>query len=197
MAGIAFGHAAGIAFGPAAEYGYACAFVLAIVFVQAAVAKAVRPTDTTAGFLALGVPGAPAMARIVPLVEVGVAFGLLSVPRIGGVAALVTLAGFSAFVGRAISAGVRSGCNCFGQRKGDPVSAVDLVRNALLAALAVGALLAARPVAFTTTSTVAAIVVSAAGATLLWSMRRRKRPFLSPSTTPDVAERDTYEGGRG
>jgi len=165
----------GFAFGPAAEYGYACAFVLAIVFVRAAVAKAVRPTDTAAGFLALGVPWAPAMARIVPLLEVGVAFALLSVPRIGGLAALVTLAGFSIFISRAISAGVRAGCNCFGQRKGDPVSAVDLIRNALLAALAVGSLLTARPVAFTATSTGAAVVVSAAGATLLWSMRRRRR----------------------
>ncbi len=97
-----------------ATFGYACAFVLAVVFAQAAVLKALRPADTTAGFAALGVPGAPVMARVVPLVELGVALLLLWAPRVGGVAALVVLGVFSVVLARAIRSGVRAGCNCFG-----------------------------------------------------------------------------------
>jgi len=168
MAGIAFGHAAG--------FGYACAFVLAVVLAQAAVLKALRPADTEAGFTALGVPGAPVVARLVPAAEIIVAIALLSMPRIGGVAALVMLGAFSLVLTRAIRTGVRAGCNCFGQTRGQPVSGVDLVRNTLLAALAAAALLAARPVtlSLTAASTWAALLIVAVGMALLHWLRARQ-----------------------
>ncbi len=151
-----------------AGFGYVCAIVLAAVLVRAAVAKAVRPAETSAGFVALGVPWAPVVARVVPAVEVGVAVALLSVPRIGGVAALVTLGAFTVFLVRAVRAGVRAGCNCFGQSRGEPVSGVDLVRNGLLAGLAAGALLASRPVVPGVGTGVVAVLVVAVGATLFF-----------------------------
>jgi len=185
MAGIAFGHAAGIAFGHAAAFGYACAFVLAVVLAQAAVLKALRPADTEAGFVALGVPGAPIFAWLVPAAEVIVAIALLSVPRIGGVAALVMLGAFSAVLARAIRTGVRAGCNCFGQTRGQPVSGVDLVRNALLAVLGAAALLAPRPVALplTAASTLAALGMVAVGTAMLHWLRARqaRRPQAEPA----------------
>ncbi len=167
---------AGIAFGHAAAFGYACAFVLAVVFAQAAALKALRPADTEAGFVALGVPGAPIVARLVPAGEIIVAIALLSVPRIGGVAALVMLGAFSLVLTRAIRTGLRAGCNCFGQTRGQPVSGVDLVRNALLAALAAAALLAARPVtlSLTAASTWAALLIVAVGLVLLHWLRARQ-----------------------
>ncbi len=170
MAGIAFGHGAG--------FGYACAFVLAVVLAQAAVLKALRPADTEAGFVALGVPGAPVVSRLVPAGEVIVAIALLSVPRIGGVAALVMLGAFSVVLARAIHTGVRAGCNCFGQTRGQPVSAVDLVRNALLAGLAAAAIVAPRPVPLplTAASTWAALLTVAVGmAALRWLRARQAR----------------------
>ncbi len=168
MAGIAFGHAAG--------FGYACAFVLAVVLAQAAALKALRPADTEAGFAALGVPSAPVVARVVPAGEVVVAIALLSVPRIGGAAALVMLGAFSVVLTRAIRTGVRAGCNCFGQTRGQPVSGVDLVRNALLAILATAALLAPRPVdlPLTAASTLAALGTVAVGMGLLRWLRARQ-----------------------
>ncbi len=159
-----------------ATFGYACAFVLAVVFAQAAVLKALRPADTTAGFAALGVPGAPVMARVVPLVELGVALLLLWVPRVGGVAALVVLGVFSVVLARAIRSGVRAGCNCFGQTRGQPVSGIDLLRNALLAGWAAAAVLARRPVPLplTAASTVLSAVTAVAGIAVLGWLRARQ-----------------------
>jgi len=146
-----------------AGFGYACAVVLAAVFVRAGVAKAIRPAGTVAGFVALGVPGAPVVGRAVPAVEIALAVTLLSFPRLGGVAALVTLAAFSAFLARAVRAGVTVGCNCFGQARAEPVSGRDLVRNTMLAVLALAALVATRPVVPSLVAAVAAVAVVAAG----------------------------------
>jgi len=143
-------------------FGYACAVVLAVVFVRAAVAKAVRPAETTAGFVALGVPSAPRTARVVPAVELILALALLAVPMIGGAAALALLGAFTGFLARALRAGVTAGCNCFGQARADPISGLDLVRNVLLGLLAAAALSAEQPVvpAIGAAAVVAAAVVA-------------------------------------
>ncbi len=166
----------GIAFGPAAGFGYACAFVLAVVLARAAALKALRPADTAAGFAALGVPAAPVVARLVPVAEIGVAVTLLAEPRVGGPAALIMLGAFSVFLARAVKTGVRAGCNCFGQTRGQRVSGVDLVRNALLAGLAAAAVLADRPtpLPLTAASTLAALVTVAMGIVLLRFLRARQ-----------------------
>ncbi len=167
-----------------AAFGTACAFMLAIALGQAAVLKAVRPAETTSGFAALGVPGAPIVARLIPLVELGVASLLLWVPRIGGMAALATLGAFSLVLARAIRAGVRAGCNCFGQTKGQPVSGIDIARNALLVGWAAAALLTERPVANTAITALAAVVTLVPGLALLRWMRARqaRRPQVEPTT---------------
>jgi hypothetical protein len=82
----------------------------------------------------------------VPAVELVVAATLLVRPDFGGVAALVLLAVFTGVVFRALVAGVDTGCGCFGSASGDSVGPRDLVRNALLAALAVVATGTSHPV---------------------------------------------------
>ena len=59
--------------------------------------------------------------------------------------ALAVLAAFSTILVRAMRAGVDVGCGCFGTAKRAPVSFVELVRNGLLAGLAVAALFADGP----------------------------------------------------
>lgn len=127
-----------IAFGHAAWFGYACALVLAAVFVWAAAAKLARPAVTAAGFRALGVPRPAALARAVPVAELGTAVLLVAVPRVGGVVAVVVLAAFTVVIVRAIRQGLVTPCSCFGAVSARPVSKLDLVRNLMLAALAVG-----------------------------------------------------------
>jgi uncharacterized membrane protein YphA (DoxX/SURF4 family) len=122
--------------------GYVCALVLAAVFVRAAVVKLMRADETQAGFAALHLPAARPLARVVPLVELALAVTLIVVPRIGGVAALVLLAGFTVVLGRAIASGVTAPCNCFGAARAEPVSGRDILRNLVLAGLAVAALFA-------------------------------------------------------
>lgn len=161
-----------------AGFGYACAAVLAVVFVRAGVAKAARPAETAIGFAALGVPGPPLTARIVPLVELVLAAVLLAAPRAGGAAALVLLGAFSAFVGRTLRRGLTVPCNCFGTARPEPVSPVDLLRNLLLGGLAVAALRAPEPVVPEVWAVAVALVAVGAGAAVLrtarkeWSRRR-------------------------
>jgi hypothetical protein len=166
-----------------AGFGYTCACILAVALMYAAVSKALRPAETAAGFAALDVPGAPVVARVVPVVEVGVGLALLWAPRLGGAAALVLLGAFSVFLARAVRHGVRAPCNCFGQTAGRPVSGVELARNAILAGFAAAALLADRPVTMrlTALSTLAAYAVGAIAGVLLWSLRSReaRRPERS------------------
>jgi uncharacterized membrane protein YphA (DoxX/SURF4 family) len=159
-----------------AGLGYVCAVVLAAVFVRAGAAKVARPSVTTAGFAALGVPAAGAVARAVPLVELALAVTLLAVPLAGGIAALVLLGGFSAFLGKAVRAGVDVGCNCFGQARAEPVSDLDLVRNGLLGLLAAGAVATPRPVAPGVAAVAVGLAAAGLGAGALGAARRRPRP---------------------
>jgi len=156
------------------DVGMVAAAVLAAIFAWAGAAKLSRPDDTAAGFRELGLGPAPALARIVPGVELILAVALLAAPRLGGAAVIVLLAGFSVVLIRALLTGVEVRCACFGQAGGPPLSAVDLVRNGLLGGLAGLALAAGveprlpRPAAV---GVVAALVLAGAGLLLL--LRRR------------------------
>ena len=127
------------------DVGGAAALVLAIVFAWAAIAKLRTPAETTASFHGLGLPAAPALARAVPLVELGVAVALLAAPSLAAWIALPILLAFSIVIARAVAAGSTVTCACFGTaatRRGDdeigrPVSVVELVRNAGLGGLAI------------------------------------------------------------
>lgn len=168
-----------------AGLGYTCALVLAAVFVRAAVAKAVRPAETAAGFAALEVPAPPVTSRVVPAVELVLAIVLLAAPRAGGGAALVLLAAFSAFVGRALHRGVSVPCNCFGSARAEPVSRIDLLRNLFLGGLAVAALIPTEPLLPEPWEAGAAFVVIGGGVTALRAARRAaRRPRLPPRRLP-------------
>ncbi|MDQ4132998.1 MAG: hypothetical protein M3179_07265 [Actinomycetota bacterium] len=122
--------------------GLVCAWVLAALFVWAGAAKLARPRLTAVGFRSLGVPAPDALARIVPATELLLAVLLVATPPIGGLTALVLLAGFSVMLARALRAGVTTGCACFGTTPSRPMSRRDLLRNAAFAVLAVAAVLA-------------------------------------------------------
>ena len=120
--------------------GYLCALVLAAVFVWAAAAKLARPKGTAAGFSALGLPAAHALAWAVPAAELVTAVLLVAVPRVGGLIALTVLAVFTAVLARALRRGAAVGCPCFGAISTKPVSWRGVMRNLALAVLAAAAL---------------------------------------------------------
>ena len=124
---------------------YPAGVVLGAVFAWAGGAKLARPAVTAAGLDALGIPSATGVARVLPILELGIAVALLTVPLAGGILALATLVAFSWVLATRIKAGAQSPCACFGTASQDAVSVVDLVRNALLGVLAVAALFASQP----------------------------------------------------
>ncbi len=151
---------------------YLCALVLAAVFVAAAAAKIARPPATVKAFATLGVPAPETIARAVPAAELVVAVLLVAVPRAGGVAALVLLVAFTAVLVRALRAGVRTPCRCFGGVREDPISRADVVRNAMLAALAITATAAGEPQAPSPGAAVLVAAVVIAGFAALRVIRR-------------------------
>ena len=115
----------------------AAAIVLAVLFAYAGIAKLLHPAETAASFAALELPASGALARVVPLVEIGLAALLVTAPAIGGSTGAVLLVAFTVVLLRAIARGVAAPCSCFGSSRREPVSSVEVVRNAMLAALAV------------------------------------------------------------
>lgn len=157
-----------------ADAGMTAAVVLAVTFAWAGAAKLGRPATTAAGFADLGLGWPRALARAVPGVELLLAVALLSVPGLGAIVALGLLAGFSGVLVRALRRGLPVRCACFGRAGGAQLSAVDLVRNGLLAALAALAVAAGlephRP-ALGAAAVVSAAVIAAAS--VLFVLRRR------------------------
>lgn len=153
--------------------GYACALLLAGVFVWAGAAKLARPAATAAGFTALGVPGGAA-ARAVPLLELAVAAVLLAAPRPGAIVALVMLGAFTVVVARAVRSGLREPCNCFGAARADPVSWADVVRNVMLAGVSLLSMAASRPVVPSAPAVAGAAGVFACGYVALRAVRRHR-----------------------
>lgn len=124
---------------PVDDVARAAALVLAAVFAVAAVAKLRQPTATSSSFAALGLPAAGLLAYAVPAVEAALAVALVVAPAPAAWAGLVLLAVFTLVLARAIARGTDAPCACFGsaRRAREPVSGVELVRNAMLAALAI------------------------------------------------------------
>lgn len=117
--------------------GRAAAVILAVVFALAAIAKLRRRPATTASFWDLRLPAPATLAVAVPMVEALVAALLVAQPRVGAALALALLAGFSMVLVRAVAAGAEVPCACFGSTAQRPVSTRELMRNGVLAALAV------------------------------------------------------------
>lgn len=150
-----------------AELGSVAALLLAGVFAWAGLAKGLRPQRTATAFAALGVPVSGLAARLVPATELGLAVLLVARPRLGGLAALALLAAFSAWLRHAQRSGAVAGCGCFGGGATRPASPRDLVRNALLAALALGVAGLEQPVGPTLPAVVAVSVLATTGAVVL------------------------------
>jgi putative oxidoreductase len=111
--------------------------VLAAVFVVSAAAKLHDPSSTDRALTKGGVPFASGLARVVPFVEVVTAALLVMRTTLGGLAALALLGLFTAFLASLLWRGVDVSCGCFGANESETVSHVDIVRNTLLAVLAV------------------------------------------------------------
>lgn len=158
------------------ELGMAAACVLAATFAWAGAAKLGRRVDTAAGFRALGLSRAGALATIVPAAELLLAVALLAAPAVGGATALVLLAAFTVVLARALRRGVEVRCACFGQAGGPPLSIVDVVRNGLLGVLAAGALAAGLEPRMPSAAALGSMAVAAvAGGGLLRVLRRQQR----------------------
>jgi len=123
--------------------------VLAVTFAAAAVAK-LRDREPFVATLRALVPARAAapLSRVVPVLELVLAGALIAgvLPRLVALLVLAALAGFSLALVRLRAASAATAgrsvipCNCFGAAgDGDPTTA--LVRNGLLAALAVAAAL--------------------------------------------------------
>ncbi len=111
---------------------------LAAAFALSAGAKLADLQGTTAGLAAFGAPVPALSARVLPALEAALAVGLLAFPDAPapGVAALATVAVFTAMVGRHLAQGRAVPCPCFGAREGRPVSVATLARNLGLVVLA-------------------------------------------------------------
>ena len=119
--------------------GYAAAVLLASAFVVAGVTKLQRRSTTIVTFVRLGLGRrSRGLAFLIPLLEIGVAVGLVLAPVVFGAVAIVLLVVFSWILGRAIRAGKHVSCGCFGSLSNRPIGPADLVRNAGLV-LAAGA----------------------------------------------------------
>jgi hypothetical protein len=110
---------------------YALALGLAAVFAVAGLGKLRHPARTARAFRSLHVP--VVLARVVPVVEVALAIAIVAVP-VTALAAVALLAAFSVVLARADD-GVA--CACFGSASTTPVSWVQQLRNASLAAIAI------------------------------------------------------------
>ncbi|MEJ7844148.1 MAG: MauE/DoxX family redox-associated membrane protein [Acidimicrobiales bacterium] len=157
-----------------AGFGYVAALVLALAFVRAGVAKVLAPGPTRTSFVALGVPAPDAAARVVPAVEVALGVALVAVPPVGAAVALALLAFFTTFLAGRLRAGVRAPCGCFGAASSAELSGLDLVRNALLGALALAALAADRPVVPRPGHVVLVVATTLLGASGLALIRNRR-----------------------
>ncbi len=113
---------------------------LAAVFAVAAIAKLVDRAGTRGAIEGFGVGprSSPAIALLLPIVELAIAAALLpaAIARWGALAAIALLVSFSLVIARTLRAGSAPDCNCFGGLTQTKVGRGSIVRNLLLAGLA-------------------------------------------------------------
>jgi len=108
---------------------------LAAVFGAAGWAKFADVSGTRQAARDFGVPAAaaPAVAFVVPLLELAVAVLLVLGPVVVGAAgALILLGVFTVAVATSLARGRRPDCHCFGRLQSERVSSRTLVRNGIL-----------------------------------------------------------------
>ncbi len=168
--------------------------LLAAVFLVAAVGKLLDLTGSRRALEGFGVPTAavPIGGVALPLVELAVGIALLVRPtaRWGALCALLMMLAFAGAVDRAMSRGEAPDCHCFGQIHSEPAGPTTLIRNGVLAAMAVVVVVAGPGPSVVTAVTglhgaaiglVAVSVLAAVFAVAvvqLWADRRRLRAEL-------------------
>jgi len=114
--------------------------LLAAVFATAAVGKFLDLDGSRRAMADFGVPArlAPVFGTLLPVAELTVAILLIPVPtaRWGALLGLLLLLGFIAGIGTALARGKAPDCHCFGQIHSAPAGPKTLIRNGVLAALA-------------------------------------------------------------
>ena len=153
--------------------GYVAGWVLASTFAVAAATKWRERDRTGRAFAGLDLPLSPVLATVVPATEATLAALLVVAPRPAAALSLAVLGAFTLVIVRAVRAGSTAGCGCFGSSASHAVSAIDVVRNLLLAALAVAALGASRPVLPNLEAVVLVTLSSMIGLVVLSSLRLR------------------------
>ncbi|MGK2957911.1 MAG: MauE/DoxX family redox-associated membrane protein [Acidimicrobiales bacterium] len=121
--------------------GDASAVLLGVFFATSAIAKWRDPVSTEASFQAFGLSRPRLLARVVPILELTTTIGLVMAPRFVSLVAIALLVAFTTVLIRGLRAGVKVGCGCFGSAGKQPLSSLDIVRNALFAALALSSAL--------------------------------------------------------
>ena len=111
--------------------------LLAAVFAFAGGAKLADQKATAQGFRDLGLRNPDRLAVQIPAIELATAVLLVAAPAGGAVMALVLLVAFSIFLARRLASGSEATCKCFGSMRTRPIGWTDLLRNAVLAALAI------------------------------------------------------------
>lgn len=112
------------------------AWLLAVVFVVAAVSKAIDRRATAQEFAALRIrrPDLVVMA-LIPL-ELGVAVALLLAPAVGAMMAFALLAAMTTVLLDVVRSGREATCRCFGALSSRPISPLTVARNGVLLVLA-------------------------------------------------------------
>ena len=120
--------------------------LIAVVLLVSGIAKLPAAERTLAAMVALRVPRPlqlRAVARTLPLFEIGIALALLFAPGVArfvaALAAVAMLLVFTLLVARAVRAGDEVSCECFGALSRDVVDGTTVVRNLVLLAAAVAA----------------------------------------------------------
>jgi thiol-disulfide isomerase/thioredoxin len=115
--------------------------LLAVVFTVAAVAKLLDLTRSRRTMAAFGLSSrlAGPAGNTLPFVELAAAILLVIEPtaQVGGILALVLLLAFIGGMSYALAQGRTPDCNCFGQIAAEPIGWRTMVRNVILAGLAV------------------------------------------------------------
>ncbi|GAB2650585.1 MauE/DoxX family redox-associated membrane protein [Nocardia goodfellowii] len=120
-----------------AEYGvWVVRLGLAVVFGLAAWGKLADRVGARQAVVDFGVPvrWAPAVAWGLPVVEAGLAVGMLlpGTAVLAAMVAMLVLAVFTAAVARLLAQGKRPACSCFGAAGNAPISRWTIARNAAL-----------------------------------------------------------------
>ena len=144
---------------------------LAVTLLLAAWSKLRDRAAVVEGFDAMGLAAPGLLSLLVPMVEIAAAVLLVTLPPVGGALSLFVLIAFTVVLVRLKDRGIP--CRCFGSAGAEPVSNVELVRNALLLTVALTVFLVAPDSGVPSAAeVVAGAGLYGAGTAALWGIQR-------------------------